>query len=395
MTYAQGRIIHDADSHTMETGEWLKPYLDAEMVEELGPLYGSAKVGERILGIIEDARKRKTDAEADAAARENIIAGTKGWGGYGAFDTDERKVAMDALGFQTQLVFPTFGLGLLRRAKTTDKLYKAAHALNCAQAAFCASDPRLLFVAFVPLDDPRQAETYLDKALEMGAAAVMVASNAPGDERSPGHPDYDGFWGKLEASETPFMLHIGPGTMRPPSAYMNNGRERAKDLHGGGENLRFPDFMTVWYGPQMFLTAMVYDGVFQRFANLRGAVVECGAGWVPEFLRQLDHGYYSFKRNDPYLQSMDMMPSEYLRRAMTFTPFPNEDVGRMIRDAGSELFLFSSDYPHPEGTRDPIGKFERAMEGLSDADKDMFYRGNYERLMGKAISRAAKAPEAA
>ncbi len=395
MTYSNGRVIHDADSHTMETGDWLLPYLDAELVEALGPLYGSAKVGERILGIIDDAKLRKTDAEADAAARENIIAGTKGWGGYGAFDTDERRVAMDALGFQTQLVFPTFGLGLLRRASDTDQLYRAAHALNCAQSKFCASDPRLLCVAFVPLDDPAQAMTYLDKALEMGAAGVMVASNAPGNERSPGHPDYDPFWARLADADVPFMLHIGPGTMKPPAAYMNNGRDRAKDLHGGGENLRFPDFMTVWYGPQMFLTAMVYDGVFQRHPTLRGAVVECGAGWVPEFLRQLDHGYYSFKRQDQYLQSMDMMPSEYLRRAMKFTPFPNENVGHMIRDAGADLFLFSSDYPHPEGTRDPIGKFDKSMEGIDDDAKDKFYRRNYEQLMGKAIANRSKEPAAA
>ena len=46
-----------------------------------------------------------------------------------------------------------------------------------------------------------------------------------------------------------------------------------------------------------------------------------------------------------------------------FTPFPGEDVGRMIRDAGPELFLFSSDYPHPEGTDDPIGRFERTLRG--------------------------------
>ncbi len=26
----------------------------------------------------------------------------------------------------------------------------------------------------------------------------------------------------------------------------------------------------------------------------------------------------------------------------------------MIEQAGAELFMFSSDYPHPEGTKDPI-----------------------------------------
>jgi predicted TIM-barrel fold metal-dependent hydrolase len=191
----------------------------------------------------------------------------------------------------------------------------------------------------------------------------------------------------------PFTLHIGPGTMTQPKAYHNNGRERSPDLHGGGENLRFADYTCLWYAPQMFLTAMIYDGVFQRFPDLRGAVVESGAGWVPDFLRQLDYAYRSFKRTDPYLQELDMKPSEYIRRAVKFTPFPDEDVGLMIRDAGPDLFMFSSDYPHPEGTRDPLGKFERTMDGIDEDARDRFYRRNYEQLLGLEAEATAIAAE--
>jgi uncharacterized protein len=54
----------------------------------------------------------------------------------------------------------------------------------------------------------------------------------------------------------------------------------------------------------------------------------------------------------------------------------------MIRDAGPELFLFSSDYPHPEGTDDPIGRFERTLEGVDDDAKAGFYHRNFEHMMG-------------
>lgn len=381
MTYANGRIIHDADSHTMETGDWLAPYLDADLLKSLGALYGDPASGSRILNIIDKSKERKSDPAADAEARENIISGAKGWAGYGAFDTEERVRALDWLGFGSQLVFPTFGLGLVRRAKDEETLYKAAHALNQAQADFCDADPRLVFIAFIPLDNPAKAMELLDGAIERGVGAVLLPANAPGNARSPGHPDYEPFWAKLSERDIPFMLHIGPGTMKPPSAYMNNGRDRAPDLHGGGENLRFPDYGAIWYAPQMFLTHMIYDGVFQRFPDLRGGVIESGAGWVPDFLRQLDYAYVSFKRTDPYLQEMDMKPSEYIRRAVKFTPFPGENVGLMIRDAGADLFMFSSDYPHPEGTRDPIGKFEKTMEGIDEDAKDRFYRRNYAQMM--------------
>jgi uncharacterized protein len=66
-----------------------------------------------------------------------------------------------------------------------------------------------------------------------------------------------------------------------------------------------------------------------------------------------------------------------------FTPFPGEDVGRLIRDAGPDLFMFSSDYPHPEGTDDPIGRFEHTFDGTSEEAKEKFYNGNFQQMMAR------------
>jgi hypothetical protein len=101
--------------------------------------------------------------------------------------------------------------------------------------------------------------------------------------------------------------------------------------------------MVLSFAPQMFLSAMVFDGVFERFPALRGGVIELGAGWVPEFLRHLDLAQRTFRKSDPQVAGPSLKPSDYIRRQVRFTPFPGEDVGRMIRDAGPELFLFSSD----------------------------------------------------
>jgi hypothetical protein len=46
--------------------------------------------------------------------------------------------------------------------------------------------------------------------------------------------------------------------------------------------------------------------------------------------------------------------------------------------------LFSSDYPHPEGTRDPIGHFERTLGGVSDGVKERFYWRNFAEMMQAA-----------
>ena len=392
MTYSNGRIINDADAHTMETQDWLAPYLEGEYKEKYSAVYSKRDGGDRIVKMIDLAKARKTDAAARLAAAENPIKGAKGWLGYGGFDKEERVEALDFLGFQSQLVFPTFGLAAIQRAADEDQAYAAARALNCAQIDFCAADARMIAVAYTPLDNPVRGLEEAKFAVSKGAGAVMFSAAAPGN-RSPGHPDFDPFWQYLQDNQIPFMLHIGPGTKRQPSGFMNNGRDRAPDLHGGGENLRFPDFLCLWYAPQEFLTAMVYDGVFQRFPNLRGGVIESGAGWVPEFLQMLDHGWHSFKKTDPYLQSMDMMPADYIRRAVRFTPFPNEDVGRMIRASSPDLYMFSSDYPHPEGTPDPYGRFERTLADVDEEVKDKFYRANYDFMMFRETAIQAVAAE--
>jgi predicted TIM-barrel fold metal-dependent hydrolase len=124
--------------------------------------------------------------------------------------------------------------------------------------------------------------------------------------------------------------------------------------------------------------------VFERFPKLRGGVIELGAGWVPEYLRSLDLSQRIFSRTDPSLSALSMKASDYVRRAMKFTPFPGEDVGRMIREAGAELFLFSSDYPHPEGTDDPIARFERKLTDIPEDAKHKFYFANFQDMMGSA-----------
>lgn len=377
MSYASDRVIHDADSHIMEPLQWLDALVDPAHISQV---QGLIKTPQRIQEMIEQATNLRSNAEAFKSAREQPISGPKGWSAYGAWDGQERAEVMDRLGFASQLVFPTFGLRPLQATSDVNLKYVLARAYNQAILAFCA-DPRLIAVGYVPLEDPQRAHLEACQAIAEGCGAILLSASAAGT-RSPGHTDFDPLWQALSDRKVPFVLHIGAGTITQPKEFHNNGRERAPDIHGGGENLRFCDYTMLWYAPQMFLSSLIYDGVFERFPLLRGGVIESAAGWVPEFLRQLDHAYRAFSRTDPYLQALPLKPSEYIRRAVKFTPFPNEDVGRMIRDAGSELFLFSSDYPHPEGTDDPLGRFEASLHNIPETDLDMFYRKNFEYMLG-------------
>ena len=42
-----------------------------------------------------------------------------------------------------------------------------------------------------------------------------------------------------------------------------------------------------------------------------------------------------------------------------------------------ELYLFSSDYPHAEGGRDPIGRFTGTTATLSEDQRDLFFHKNF------------------
>ncbi|HAG38249.1 MAG TPA: amidohydrolase, partial [Erythrobacter sp.] len=211
MTYTAGRVVNDADAHTMETQDWLAPYLEGEYKEMYSQVYSKREGGDRIVKMIDAAKARKNDPEARAKALENPIEGAKGWLGYGGFDKDERVEALDWLGFNSQLVFPTFGLGAITKATDDDQRYAAATALNKAQQDFCDADARMDCVAFAPLDDPDRALAEAKRAVGAGAKAVMFSAGPAGD-KSPGHPDLDPFWQFLQDSRIPFMLHIGPGT---------------------------------------------------------------------------------------------------------------------------------------------------------------------------------------
>jgi uncharacterized protein len=371
------RVVFDADSHVMELADFFDGHVEEDKRELLR--FGTF---EKMKPVFDDAvarfEGRRTDP-AKAAAAEARLWQDKGWHAMGAFDVAERTRALDLMGIDGQLVFATFASALYT-GRNPERLYAGAAAQNRAINAFCAGDPRLLGVAYVPLVDPDRAVTLATEAIDGGAAAVMVPHTAAGD-RSPTHPDLDGFWDTLAQADVPFVLHVGGGGRLLDPAYHNNAMPVSDHL-GGGENVRSKDFLSIPHGAETFLGVLVLDGLFDRFPTLRGGAIELGAGWVVSWLNHLDFAVTSFARTEEPLKRLTRKPSEYVREHLTFTPFPGEDVGWMIRAAGPELFLFSSDFPHPEGTRDPFGKFEKTLDGIGDADLELFYSGNFRRLLG-------------
>ena len=385
MTYATDRLYCDADSHIMETKDWIANFADPGLLPKL-PEMSLLKSGTKSFDVIHDAVVKQQERAALGTPAIDVVKGVKGWNAPGAFDAAERRAALDDLGFKRQLVFSTFSATQYLHHDDFDVRYGGIRAHNRAMASFCGRDSRLVAAGQVSLADPQRCVEEMIEGVRLGCGAFWIPGMPVGD-KAPGHPDFDVVWQAFCDLNVPFLLHVGPNSPTKISAYENNGQPRPKDITGaeGGENLRVRDFMLLSVGPQQFLTALVFDAVFERFPKLRGGVIELGAGWVPQYLRTLDLSQKIFRRTDPSVAALPLKASDYVRRAVKFTPFPGEDVGRLIRDAGADLFMFSSDYPHPEGTDDPIGRFEHTLKDISEDAKEKFYSGNFQEMMAPRL----------
>ena len=391
MTYAPAEQRYfDADSHIMELPNFLKAYADPKLRDDIPEVsYSASLVTDEEVAVIMAQGGRHSDQhiQAQIALGDDLIAHSKEIQALGAFNKQDRTQALDLLGFDKQLVFATHSVAFpFHPSSKKDPIlrYGATRAHNRHMADFCGTDSRLMGVGIVPLDDPGRAMAELEFALELGLEAIWVPHRAPID-RSPGHVDLEPFWALLAESGTPFVLHVGGSPLQALKAWSNNGRAPVKDWMGGGENVRTKDAAVMHQPPETFLSMLVLDGVLDRNPGLRGAAVELGAGWVPEMVRRLDWVTKIYSRVDESVR-FERPPSQQIREQLGFTPFPNEDVARLIDDSNEDLYLFSSDYPHVEGGRNPIGKFESYLTDAAPMVKEKFYADNFLRLWPKAAA---------
>ena len=116
--------------------------------------------------------------------------------------------------------------------------------------------------------------------------------------------------------------------------------------------------------------------------------IELGAGWVPSWMRFMDSGAAAFMKGEERLQKLSATPSEIVRRQFRVTPYPHEPTGWIIENTGPEVCLFSSDFPHVEGGRNPLKRFGDALQGIPENLQEHFYRDNFIDLMGNGLDKS-------
>jgi predicted TIM-barrel fold metal-dependent hydrolase len=380
----------------METPTWLRDHADPGVRDRIAPL--SYPGGNELRQTGDPAAQRRDLDEAFARLRDKHrsaeyrhdedveIMARKNFAATGSFIAEDRPRALDLLGFSSQLVFNTFHNRRLRdweHGGDLELAVGAARAHNRGMVEFCSVDGRLLPSCYVPLADFDVALRLADEAIGMGAAALLVASGCP-PGHSPSHVGLDPVWARAQEARIPVVFHVGGTGDLIDRNYFRNGLPIPPDFHGGEENFRSVDYMGIPGPPAQTLATMIFDGVLDRFPDLRIGVIEQGAIWVPSWLRQMESAFEAFGRHEERLRRLTLRPSEYVRRQVRFTPYPTEDVGWIIEQAGPEVCMFSSDYPHVEGGRRPLERFEASLGDAGDQVRQRFYCDNFVDLMGAA-----------
>jgi predicted TIM-barrel fold metal-dependent hydrolase len=283
----------------------------------------------------------------------------------GAYEPAARLQAMDRDGVSAEIIYPTLAM---RMHGIPDPALKRAcfRAFNRWAAEFDATYPgRWKSVGVVGLDDAEWGAEELREVAELGLGAAFISVD-PGGEDDYGRADYDRFWATAEELDLPVSLHAGSEKRRP-------GRLPARQV------------FTQRLGVTNSLAQMVYGGIFDRFPRLKIVSTENHVGWVPFFMQSLDHLHTRM----PLLlgtdrPALDLLPSEYLRRNVYHAFIPFDTWWMPVRDRiGVDRILWSSDYPHSEGTwpesREVIAE---TFRGVPEEETQMMVGGNAAKLFG-------------
>lgn len=134
---------------------------------------------------------------------------------------------------------------------------------------------------------------------------------------------------------------------------------------------------------QALLISMIFEGVFERFPNLKVVLVEAGLAWGASLMWRMDRQFEKLRRETPHLK---MKPSEYMKRNVWFTtqpieePEPRIQLAEAIEWIGWDRILFATDYPHWDFD-DPAHALPFKMD---ETQRRMIFRDNARSVYGVA-----------
>jgi predicted TIM-barrel fold metal-dependent hydrolase len=294
-------------------------------------------------------------------------------------DAAARLALLDRQGIEKALLFPSLAI------TTQPVFWHDLELLVASMRAFnrwlledwgFARAGRLFCAPCLWLHDVGEAVRELEWVIARGARIVHI-DPGPHGRKSPADVSLDPFWARVEEAGLLVALHSSDsGYVRTLSEFW-------------GENPSPPVFeQSLWqwtccWQPRAVvdtIVSMLHHNLFGRFPGLRVLSIENGGDWLPSLCYNVDRAaVWSYSGPWPGGRLRDK-PSEYLKRHVWVSPWPDEDVGAIVRCMGAERVLFGSDFPHPEGCREPRD-FAEALKDLPDREVRLIMRDNLEGLL--------------
>jgi len=392
-------LVHDVDAHEMIPGHLLEDAF-GEPGRMLGELFA---VADKLHPDPSATNMHQPDVQDTMTLDPENIWKVKGPPAPSAIDLRRRLEVMDVMGIDRQLVFPTSAIGAMVIGGMTDFGFaqrfggdasmfgnlsrpqfaeRFVDAYNNWAIANSDIDNRIRMVGVLKTrDDVREMIDTAKRLIDGGIRAVYLQADVPPGGVSPAHSSLDPLWALFEDHDVAVTLHIGTEFFFLDPRWCV--AETFNDLFQSPEipNTNIQMFSTVHMAIENYLSALVLGGVFERFPRLRVGLMEVGAYWVGPAARRMDMYVKVFPGASA--AKFPMKPSEYIARNVRVSPFNFEPVDRYFQDDPNlaDVYCFSTDYPHVEGTKDSMKNMLAKVEPLGEEIATKFFRTNAELLL--------------
>lgn len=367
----RGRLT-DCDAHLQ-----LSPaQFEAAMGAEFSKTY--EQLENRRLGM-DMIRSAVASSDSVVLDKDNVWT-LKGWSSPAAFDAGARLEALDLMGIDRQILFPIAFFAAIAVSRMPGAADAASRYNDFVLDWASDAKGRLRPVAMLPMLDVEEALAEARRTIDKGAYAVNISCGHPPAGLSPADPAWDPLWAMLAEANVPALLHVGSEAGFFDKAWAKIPSLQANALPGGGEALGPFSLATFHYAAQLYITSLILGGVFERHPNLRFGAIELTAQWVGPMAEMLDQRVDVFARRMSKLLSKK--PSEYLSSQVRVTPFWWEPVDVYIERYGLEdVYVFSTDFPHPEGGKEPVQRLFDRVSPLGEELTEKFFVTNGDLLL--------------
>ncbi|MBF6147004.1 amidohydrolase family protein [Nocardia nova] len=291
-----------------------------------------------------------------------------------------RLAVLDRQGVDATIMLPTLGVAVEYDLRDDIELtYASLRAFNrwLEEDWGYGADGRLFGVPMLSLLDIDQAVRELHRVLDAGARMVHLCPG-PVAGRSPADPIFDPFWATVSDAGIPVAFHVS-----------NSGYQHFYGTHWS-EN---PDNPSHQQSPLQWalcnterpvvdtLIALTLHNLFGRHPGVRIVSIENGSNWLRPLFKTIDKAAALGRRGPMIGGKLPPRPSEALAEHLWVCPFPEDDVHDLIDAIGADHVLFGSDFPHPEGLREPRDYLPR-LETCDPTVRQQVLRGNTAGLLG-------------